>query len=1394
MRILNVRFLLVLLGLAVATTSGVAITHYLQAGRIAAALLAQARAAEDEGRPAEAARCLSRYLEFMPRDVEERAHLGELLASPELAVSPHACGRAVMVLEQVLGRDPDRRDSRRRLVRLALDTGRPELAREHLKVLCDSSSSDAEAEDLRGRLHETMGEYAEAAEWYRRAAAHAPGLVDAAAHLATLLRRHPTAGHEEEQGAEADRILDELVAKNEEDYRAHLARWRHRMTFTDLEKDAAARRQAGRDVVRARELAPDVAEVLVAGAELARAEGRTAEARAILHEAVERHPGDVAVYRGLAALEMHVADRKAAADCLRKAVKRLPARAGSEFVWSLTHLLIDGDEAERGEAAALIADTRRSAGPSASADYLQGRLLLTEHKPAEAARLFERARPELASTPDLAEQLDLALGHCYEQMGDAARQAAAYARLAGRSTRSLPALLGLAAAEASLGRLASAIAHYRAAVALPGAPPEVRANLVRLMIAHNRNRNDADWDAVEEALRDLDKARPNSPDGALLRAEALAARGKTDEARRVLESACIADTDFKHPELRLALALMTAERGEVGKARQLLDDAQARAGDTAGIRAARARLLTDRPPDEARAELTRLAEGIDQWKPDDQGRVLRALAEARARLGDLKEAQGLCVRLAALPGNENDQGLRLLLCELAGRTGDADVQRQALDDLRRIEGGAGPAWCYGEAVRLTALARRGQADGLTEARRLLDRAAAQRPAWGALVLAKADVAELQHHPEEAIAQYRQALALGEYDPRLGRRLVELLCRQQRYRDADEELRRLSRQVANTPGLQLLAADLSLRTRDTARAVRLALQEGSASNDYRDVLWRGQILAASPGHVGEAEQFLRRAVEMEPGVPETWVALVQFLAGCGRRKDAEGLLVQARTRLRPEQGPLALAPCHEALGRFDLARQEYEAALQSRPDDVAVLRAASGYYLRRLEPRLAEPLLRRIIDGTARGAADDVAWARLGLANALASHGDQTSFVEALALVGLKLDETGQCIKDRAETEDTIDRRRAQAHVLATRPGRLLRGRAVELLEELDRGEGLVAGDRFLLSQLYEAAAERAKAGEQLRRLTQAPGAEPAHLAHYAQNLLRQGKTVEAQSFVERLEAAEKERGTVPGALGSVELRARCLEAAGEGDRAVALLKAHAARPGARPEEILLPVSSLARQKRYEPALELMEAAWQSECPPEVLAGQHVGLLRAAGAAGEPCRRAELLLHTALERRDLNPRAQAAMLFARADLEDLRGDLEAAQADYRRVLDSDPNNPVALNNLAWLLAMRGGAGTDALPLIQKAIDVLGPRSDLLDTRALVYLAMGRPDRACADLKASLADTPTATRYLHLARLCRTTDDADGAAAALREARALGLRRAQLHPAEQRACASLLDGIE
>ena len=51
--------------------------------------------------------------------------------------------------------------------------------------------------------------------------------------------------------------------------------------------------------------------------------------------------------------------------------------------------------------------------------------------------------------------------------------------------------------------------------------------------------------------------------------------------------------------------------------------------------------------------------------------------------------------------------------------------------------------------------------------------------------------------------------------------------------------------------------------------------------------------------------------------------------------------------------------------------------------------------------------------------------------------------------------------------------------------------------------------------------------------------------------------------------------------------------------------------------------------------------------------------------------------------------------------------------------------MALNNLAWLLALQHKNGTEALKFINRAIDLAGPVAELFDTRAIVHLALNNP---------------------------------------------------------------------
>ena len=103
----------------------------------------------------------------------------------------------------------------------------------------------------------------------------------------------------------------------------------------------------------------------------------------------------------------------------------------------------------------------------------------------------------------------------------------------------------------------------------------------------------------------------------------------------------------------------------------------------------------------------------------------------------------------------------------------------------------------------------------------------------------------------------------------------------------------------------------------------------------------------------------------------------------------------------------------------------------------------------------------------------------------------------------------------------------------------------------------------------------------------------------------------------------------------------------------------------------------------------------------------------------------------------------------AELHTLRQDFAIAEQTYRDVLRANPKNLVALNNLAWILAPRPDAATEALQFADRAIDLYGASPEILDTRARILISAGQCNRAIADLTDAINQSPTPLRLFHLA---------------------------------------------
>jgi Tfp pilus assembly protein PilF len=144
---------------------------------------------------------------------------------------------------------------------------------------------------------------------------------------------------------------------------------------------------------------------------------------------------------------------------------------------------------------------------------------------------------------------------------------------------------------------------------------------------------------------------------------------------------------------------------------------------------------------------------------------------------------------------------------------------------------------------------------------------------------------------------------------------------------------------------------------------------------------------------------------------------------------------------------------------------------------------------------------------------------------------------------------------------------------------------------------------------------------------------------------------------------------------------------------------------------------------------------------------------------------------------------APLLVCMADLRDLQGRYADAVGLYRDVLRTDPDNVVALNNLGYLLALHGNAPADALELLNRAIALVGPTPELVDTRAVIRLKLGQPDKAIQDLETAMAETSLPAVSYHLAQAQQLARNTGAAREALQKAKNLGLQADNLHALER-----------
>jgi len=1395
--------------------------HAFQVKRNSHDLLERAHHAVAAKNTKEALDAFNRYLRLEPFDNDAVGDFGMLLAQVARETGSASTRRqAYFNLERAVRNDRDRNDWRLELVRVAMALGvaRVKDARVHLKVLLNVPNDDPftwsqdiavepEPTKLLGLCFETDKDYEKAVECYQRAIKAEPKQIDCYVRAATILRRRL------HKDALAEILINDadkgLLAKNPRSAAACVAHAQYSRAFGKPD-------EAAQDLENARSLAPTDISVILESAEQAVEDKKLDDARRFLVDGVEANPESTALYLALERVDLLAGKIDNAKADLERGLEKLPNNA--DLQWS--YIDIEVDLGELADAADRIKRLRRRGYNEDLLRFEEARIDLRTGKFVRGASLFEKVAPDFSQFglgKELARRTVLERGECYLRLGKIDRRLELFQKWLENDERFRPARIGLAETQVMLGKLDDAIATYQV-LRLRDKDPELGIAVARLQIIVNLRRpeDQRKWAEIKALLNELSAKKPDSEDIVLLRAEILAAEDPKDGCRLAAE--LIEKALEKDPkQLRFLLAHSTiAERmGKPELALERLNEAEKLFGDRVEIRLARARWFSRRTKSHEHLRIIELAAGVDTFSKEDQATLLRGLGEALVAAGELEAARPIWRDLGKrLP---DDLEVKLVQFDLARFAGDEGTMDRMLSELKVMEGADGSHWRYCEVCSLMNMAMAGDSEARKRAWQLLADLKKQRKKWGRVFALEGELFDSENRPEMALARLREAYDLGERNPIATMRLLRLLTQMHKLDEAHRVIEGLPNQAALSSDMQRIIAAIDFRAQDFSNAYQIARRVIPAdSKNYRDYLWLAtlarQLAKKDEAKKDEARAALEKARTLAPQSPEVWLFSIDYFVAVGDKETAIKILNQAKEHLG--RSSIALGACYELVGNDAAARAVYSKAVEDGADNPYTLSSVASFHLQHDEIDAAETLLKQVVELKGQSLLLGINAERL-LLEIRARKGNPDDMGKLLA----DLDRLEASFPENVSLDEKAKNLRTKSLVLGAQKDPSKRREAIAILEKMHQDDTLTASDQYRLARLYESVEDWPQCRALLLQLLNTNRTGTVYLIDMAYRFLYHNEKAEAAACVSELEKQQ----SGPPSFAVTSLKALMLKLDGKTDDAVNTLKEFArtnkvdnrsmaaamdqVEPAAaeeyyrkfvqesgKPESKLVLALYLGRRPgRINDALDICEACRQ-KCKHSEVDSTAVALILESRAEPSQAERVAKWLQE-----DMNADKANASLFRTqlANLRTIQGNYDQAITLYREMAKNSAPEADALNNLAWLLALRGSAddANEALNWLTLAEKSAGLSPSLLDNRALVNLKRGKPAEAIRDLKSAIAQTPKATYYLHLGQAYWAANQRNDAQIALYKAENdAGLTKESLHPLEVPGFELLKDNID
>lgn len=1351
-------------------------------------------------------------------------------------VEPGDFASAVQALESTLrssGMDghPESKTLRRELVDLYGLANRYSDALEHINYLLQSNPGDPDFQALRAtylaragsvdeavRLSYKLVGYDPAAEEFDAEKATAAGDTELHSNLAFILRT------KQDKPELADRVMDQLVAANPNSAEAHLARGRWLLSVDNADEGRA-------EIEEAYRLKPDDADVLLSIAEVSAKDEQYDKAAEYVGKGKELFPKDVRFYSMAAGIQMRQEQFEKAMEEINAGLEKVAANDKIHLMIYKTELQLGkrdfkGAEQSVGDMQRLSTNIRPE-----FVDYYKARIMVEQGEWPQAKTAFSKLRPRMAELgPGRVADVDFYLGFCYEKLGQRDLAIDSYEAVLQQNPENAPAKAavermrlaqGLRPTDAKDDPMAKIFEEEMK-------KPKDQRDFKKLDALLEQIGAEQEWDELTALIRKA-QLKTMSEDYAGARQLLTQAQKIAPEnigLRRMVIQLAVRDPKVG-PEKALQVWNQTVK--EVGDLPALrLDKADILIAMHAGkdkeeLKAELATLFSD-IDSWSTAQKTELWTGmagryLNQGMVDEARQYLTLAADALPNELQLRQ------QLFALALDANDDaGMKDAQDEILKVVGRGDsawlyteARRQlslvrrgqldpkAIDQIRILVNRAldqRPEW---HELHVLNGELELQAGKLAKALEHFDRAQELGRPYPAATAQHIKLLALSGRMKEAGELLDRIPEAVRYSL-LGQLYPEILFRTNRVDEALEQARAAIDANPQNPQSHYWYSQLLARSAFAAAA--------------GDPPSGGQGQSPATGDrqpdkkkMEQAIQSMRKAVEIQPEFPDAWLALINYFSQLKDMEQARAILREAQLALSGDNLQVFLARGYQALGSWFDAETMYRAVYNMAPDELARAQQLAAFYLGGVYPLpdknlKATPLINKILRAGAENKLQPndptLLWARRVGAKMLAETGDYQNLLKAEKLLASNSQDGVLTIEDKL----------AMAEILAGRPEPVSRKKAIQLLEEVSEVQRLSEIGEITLGHLYYATNQ-----EDWRRyqthMEKTIGLFPNSLnarAAYARTLIQRGDrssletatrhvgrmreidprhvatfelTVRLADKLDRQEAAAKYlMDAVPdlskvASISNVDAQrlsmlANLFVELDDLDNAERIYREMARID---PNRIPALAAFLGEHRSVEQAFEKLNEVYAPERIPPIVQVALVVVRKQREKVGDKFdAQIQQWLDTGLRE---NPNS-ITLLMDQADFYDIQKRYTDAAAVYSDLLKRSDltgiRRAIVLNNLAFLVALAGPSAkvdADPLKLVEESKDIMGPNSDILDTRAVVHISRKQYQEAIEDLELSVTDNPTASKYFHKAQAHLLAGQNRAAVEAWEKAEELGL---------------------